>query len=1086
MIPIPPFEPLRCRRGSDCSSGKRPSSPTVCLDVVRRSLDQETDSFVLRVAIHAAADGASYLRDSESPLLERWTETLIESLGNLHVQNESLAVRRWAALARERMWCATNDDARTLRVRFEALLKDIRCGDRLAQSAEDFVDVEADTLGRVLSVLTQEDFGVDLDRGRRKFRFLRGHKFGFRLWRFLHEFRNPSPDKRQAYPHTIGRLFRGDVRAPSAILSELAETKVPGEPLYIGPEQGWRPYLPLVDDVLSALDRSSFSRPVRFYTSEGITELVPPKSWIDRLRAYAKITWRFREFARKRNWKSKESGNPKDYLESLRELGFKISIRPYTDVDGREHELDPAVTRFFPSVGLPFFDPQIWDQLKTYFISVYENTLFELAAFTSAAVAIFAGRHMYANYTMAKARDAIPLVLGGWGTRGKSGTERIKAALFSALGYGFVSKTTGCEAMFLYAMPYGKTREMFLFRPYDKATIWEQRNVVRISAELGTEVFLWECMGLTPSYVEILQRQWMRDDISTITNTYPDHEDLQGPAGVNIPYVMCDFIPQRSTLFTSEEQMVPILVEAAGDQNTEIYSIGWLEAGLLTKDILERFPYEEHPFNIALVLHLAQEIGIEKDFALKAMADNVVADIGVLKTYPPAPCRTRQLEFTNGMSANERHGCLGNWTRLGFDTCHPVDDADRWLCTVVNNRSDRIARSRVFADLLARDISADRHVLIGNNLAGLEGYIQEAWDSYAATFTLDSRNEDGEREDPVGIVTALFHKLRMPTHEDHLKARLRAMLGGQDIPVNAGQAVEHWSDPPALRSLLQEAGLTLLADEIVSYVEDMNACLGEYRDLVAKIERGGNPAAYDDEFRQVAWKWFHWKFVVVDDYFATGNQVIERICSATPPGLHARIMGLQNIKGTGLDFVYRWQAWENCWRGATLLRSPDVRDMEQGLKELSAFRDFGVLSEEFVKETIEIVRRSPNAQRESVQTELGLVESNLASAMRVIREQAGDSDGEESGGGRWSRFTERTCEFLEELLDAGDAVKRRKIANLIYKDLISERISSERAALELSSLNKRQKGGWLYKGVKSTQEALSRRAATLIRKGPGI
>ncbi len=40
-------------------------------------------------------------------------------------------------------------------------------------------------------------------------------------------------------------------------------------------------------------------------------------------------------------------------------------------------------------------------------------------------------------------------------------------------------------------------REMFLFRPYDKATI---------------------------------------------INTYPDHEDVQGPAGIDIPRVMTEFI----------------------------------------------------------------------------------------------------------------------------------------------------------------------------------------------------------------------------------------------------------------------------------------------------------------------------------------------------------------------------------------------------------------------------------------------------------------------------------------------------------------------------------------------------------------
>ena len=41
-----------------------------------------------------------------------------------------------------------------------------------------------------------------------------------------------------------------------------------------------------------------------------------------------------------------------------------------------------------------------------------------------------------------------------------------------------------------------------------------------------------------------------------------------------------------------------------------------------------------------------------------------------------------------------------------------------------------------------------------------------------------------------------------------------------------------------------------------------------------------------------------------------GCEIIELIGQLTPPGFLNRIMGIQNIKGTGLDFVYRWQAWQ--------------------------------------------------------------------------------------------------------------------------------------------------------------------------------
>ena len=69
------------------------------------------------------------------------------------------------------------------------------------------------------------------------------------------------------------------------------------------------------------------------------------------------------------------------------------------------------------------------------------------------------------------------------------------------------------------APPFGKLHEMFLFRPYDKATIWEQQNVARFAVETGADVLLWECMALTDSYVRQLQHhpiEWLQTGIQQV------------------------------------------------------------------------------------------------------------------------------------------------------------------------------------------------------------------------------------------------------------------------------------------------------------------------------------------------------------------------------------------------------------------------------------------------------------------------------------------------------------------------------------------------------------------------------------------
>ena len=55
--------------------------------------------------------------------------------------------------------------------------------------------------------------------------------------------------------------------------------------------------------------------------------------------------------------------------------------------------------------------------------------------------------------------------------------------------------------------------------------------------------------------------------------------------------------------------------------------------------------------------------------------------------------------------------------------------------------------------------------------------------------------------------------------------------------------------------------------------------------------------------------------------------------------------------------------------------------------------------------------------------------------------------------------------IIEAFLDAGDAIKRRKKADKVYRDLAHERISQTRAISELQALTYRQKGGWLIKKI---------------------
>ncbi len=950
--------------------------------LILQCVKHDKDEFVLKAALKVMQSCLFKFNHSQVSL---WIEKLLPCCQLLHSESSLLSIRRTAAQVMEWFWLYQNQSAFNLYNTLQIHLHHCADGQRVLISAED-MKCDPLQLGRVMSLLSQQDFCLSLEKGWRGYYLRKGERFGFRWWRFLHEFRNSSTDKRQSHRHTIGRHYYGLLHAPSSIMSELAETRVPGEPLYISEENASRYYLPLVDHALAALDQGWPTKYFRIVTAEGVTRLLPPENVFKRLKAHLQISSNFCEYSRMRNWQNND-GDPSDYIQALLNLGFKVEFLSHSKNLDNKLSDDQSVSRFFPAI-IPFSWNNHLQNLEDYFFSVYENTLFHLGVFVLLVSGYFFTRHVVLNKMMRRARNKIPLVIGGWGTRGKSGTERLKAALFNALGYSVVSKTTGCEAMFLHSPTFGPLREMFLFRPYDKATIWEQFDVVTMSQKLNCDVFLWECMGLTPSYVHVLQRDWMRDDIATITNTYPDHEDLQGPAGYDIPRVMTNFIPRKSILITSEEQMLPVLSDSARQLNTRLRSVGWLQAGLICDDVLQRFPYEEHPYNIALVLEMADELGIERDFALKEMADNVVPDLGVLKTFPVVNLQGRQLEFINGMSANERFGALGNWSRMQMDQHDLSLDADIWITTIINNRSDRVARSQVFANIMVQDIAVDRHILIGDNLQGLLGYIHDAWNSQQLSLFTDGQSRALERLQSMAI------QLRVPISEHQVSQRLRAMIKGLNIEIDDLSWQKILTQKEVLQQLLSDQKC-IYSDRVCEQFNQDLISFQQYQLLEKMLAENTDASIIDASFKRQSWNWFENKLLLVENFYARGDEVVNYILEQTPPGLKSRIMGMQNIKGTGLDFIYRWQAWESCYLACEQLIAKDPLIAEDALKRLSRFQEFGVLCEEKVLQSIDDVKNKNWTQREDIQAELALVEQDLKKAVEISR-QKNKSDGNDN------------------------------------------------------------------------------------------
>lgn len=972
-------------------------------------------------------------------------------------------------------------------------------------------------LGRILAELTREDWGVDADVRGDRLLLRRGDVWRTRLWRVLYELRRPAPGKRAAHPHGRGRVLRGTLRAPPGQLHEVTATGVPGERVHVEREGGWGRHLPRVDDLQGL--RVLRPRPVAVVSSQGVCTLAWRGGLLARVVGRLRLALRYAWLAELRvdSLAADEAGLRGRYVQAVR-AGFGISVtfaghpRPGAGDMSGGSGLAPELGALFPAeegaVRLPagsagqaaavLMAPGFVEWLSAhghYFLSVSANSQQALAYFLLGLAAVVLTGSFVRRRQVARARAAIPLVIGGWGTRGKSGTERLKLGLLHGLGYRVFAKTTGCEAMFLHAAPQGPPLEIFTFRPYGKATIWEQRTLLRLAADLKAEVFLWECMALTPAYVEILQRHWMRDDLATITNAYPDHEDIQGPAGIDVAEVIARFVPDRSRVVTSEINFLPVLRAAADRNRTALLALGDLAGELIAPDLLKLLPYDEHPRNVALVARVAEELGVDPSLAIVTMAEHVVPDLGVLQRFGPARVRGRVVEFLNGCSANERTGFLSNWRRTGCDRMDLAAAPDRYVITAVNNREDRVARSQVFARVLVEDVAVDRHVLLGTNTRGLVGYVRTALaeflhgqvlvtaeDMSAGTGAETARARLGKLLARLRIVprraSALAEQLEVfargaaralrPAELVEAEARVTpwlaadaaasvtfaevqaaalADLGGwARAAVEAGDeaAVEPPEvDAPAtteevVRAWVRQVARTAIAARLHAR---LTACLTTGPSAIEGFHRGLR-AAYEALFMEL--------IEVIEDPLTTGDQVVIRCAMAAPPGVRVVIMGTQNIKGTGLDFVYRWLALAAAQRDLQALASRDAAVRAAAWSRLASPDDPGLIDAGLVAGRLAVL--SPRAGEEEMHARA------LAQAQARHAARRAGLGGRARGG-----IGVALLGWVEGWIDFVDAVVRQRRARQVMRDLAAQRISHARAALVMRELDARAKGGWLVR-----------------------
>ncbi|PKL26411.1 MAG: poly-gamma-glutamate synthase PgsB [Spirochaetae bacterium HGW-Spirochaetae-3] len=273
----------------------------------------------------------------------------------------------------------------------------------------------------------------------------------------------------------------------------------------------------------------------------------------------------------------------------------------------------------------------------------------------------------------------IPLRILVNGTRGKSSVVRLVAGILREAGYVTIAKTTGSDARIIG----DDGSERPVSRPFGPR-LTEQKSLARYAAERHADALVVECMAVRPESQMVMQRHLVRATIGVITNVRVDHVEEISRTLDETAEALALTIPQDGVLITTDPRF-----KEYGRR------VAVVNGSSATPDILGRFSYPVFAENVSLALRVAEEIGIDREVALRGML-RAAPDIGVQRVCE-IPFATFRVVIVNAFAANDVSSTLMAWEAAVERT-----DNDLPVVLLYNNREDREYRIAEFRTLLPK------------------------------------------------------------------------------------------------------------------------------------------------------------------------------------------------------------------------------------------------------------------------------------------------------------------------------------------------------------------------------------------------
>ena len=326
-----------------------------------------------------------------------------------------------------------------------------------------------------------------------------------------------------------------------------------------------------------------------------------------------------------------------------------------------------------------------------------------------------------------RALRRIPIRVHVNGTRGKSSVTRLIASGLRAGGKTVLAKTTGTLARVIFP----NERELPIYRPLG-ANVREQVRVVRLAEATKADVLVVECMALQPVLQWLSERAFVRATHGVITNARPDHLDVMGPGAEDVALALAGMVPVGGKLFTCEEEHLAVFRMACKDRESELVAVGRDEVEAIRDEDMVRFPWYEHPDNVALALSICEAVGVDREVALDGMVRGT-PDPGAL-TFHEVDFFGRHIVFVNAFAANDPVSSEQIWK-----LCRTRYPEHRAVC-VVNCRADRVDRSRQLGETVPGWDGAESVVLVGHGTVFFARAAERAGFETSSLVNLEGRD----------------------------------------------------------------------------------------------------------------------------------------------------------------------------------------------------------------------------------------------------------------------------------------------------------------------------------------------------------